>query len=60
MNQDIEIKKWKREFSDTKFTNWFFDELKNWINKYEDEVVKERLLRYIDIFEKHNESVEEN
>lgn len=58
---DEEIISWKDEFKDTLLEDgWSFYELKTWANSFEDEVVKERLLRYIDIFEKHNESVEEN
>ena len=57
---DEEIISWKEEFKDTLIEDWSFKELKTWANSFDDEEVKERLLRYIDIFEKHNESVEEN
>ncbi|RXJ90482.1 hypothetical protein CRV01_04800 [Arcobacter sp. CECT 8983] len=57
---DEKIISWKEEFKDTLIEDWSFEELKTWANSFEDEEVKDRLLRYIDIFEKHNESVEEN
>ncbi|WP_419773959.1 hypothetical protein [Halarcobacter sp.] len=57
---DEEIISWKDNFKDTLIKNWSFYELKTWANSFDDEVIKERLLRYIDIFEKHNESIEKN
>ncbi|RXK07091.1 hypothetical protein [Halarcobacter bivalviorum] len=57
---DEELISWKEEFKDILIEDWSFTELKTWANSFEDKEVKERLLRYIDIFEKHNESVEEN
>jgi TolA-binding protein len=57
-NQDEEIKEWKIKFKDTKLGNWSFNELKTWAGTLEDEV-KERVLRYIDIFENHNKNIEE-
>ncbi len=51
-NQDEKIKNWQIEFKDTKLKDWSFDELKSWAETLEGEV-KERVLRYIDIFEKH-------
>ncbi|MPL73551.1 hypothetical protein SDC9_19356 [bioreactor metagenome] len=51
-NQDEEIKNWQIKFKDVKLKDWSFDELKSWFETLEDEA-KERVLRYIDIFEKH-------
>ncbi|WP_419777668.1 tetratricopeptide repeat protein [Malaciobacter marinus] len=52
---DNKIEEWKKEFKDTSIIeNWSFSELKDWANSFEDKEVKERLLRYIDIFENHN------
>ncbi|MDN5094651.1 tetratricopeptide repeat protein [Aliarcobacter butzleri] len=51
-NQDEKIKNWQIEFKDTKFRDWSFDELKTWAETLQDEA-KERVLRYINIFEKH-------
>ncbi|MCT7615806.1 tetratricopeptide repeat protein [Aliarcobacter butzleri] len=51
-NQDEKIKNWQIEFKDTKLKDWSFDELKTWAETLEGEA-KERVLRYIDIFEKH-------
>ncbi len=58
--QDKEIDKWKSTFSDINLKDWHFNFITDWANSFEEEVIKERLLRYIDIFEKHNKSVEEN
>ncbi|MCG3657898.1 tetratricopeptide repeat protein [Aliarcobacter butzleri] len=52
-NQDEEIKNWQIEFKDVELGDWSFKELKTWAETLEDEV-KKRVLRYIDIFEKHN------
>ncbi len=51
---DNEIEEWKEEFKDTSIENWSFGELKDWANSFENQEVKERLLKYIDIFENHN------
>ncbi|MDN5113826.1 tetratricopeptide repeat protein [Aliarcobacter butzleri] len=51
-NQDEEIKNWQIEFKDVELGDWSFKELKTWAETLEDEV-KKRVLRYIDIFEKH-------
>ncbi|WP_323587681.1 tetratricopeptide repeat protein [Aliarcobacter butzleri] len=51
-NQDEEIKNWQIKFKDVKLKDWSFDELKSWVETLEDEA-KERVLRYIDIFEKY-------
>ncbi|MCG3660245.1 tetratricopeptide repeat protein [Aliarcobacter butzleri] len=51
-NQDEKIKNWQIEFKDTNLDDWSFNELKSWAKTLEGEV-KERVLRYIDIFEKH-------
>ncbi len=57
-NQDNEIKDWQMKFKDTKLTNdWSFEELKILSETLEDEA-KERVLRYIDIFENHNKNIE--
>ena len=56
-NQDDEIKEWKIKFNDTKLSNeWSFTELKTWSNTLESDA-KERILRYIDIFENHNKNI---
>ena len=57
-NQNKEIEEWQLKFKDTKLRDWSFDELKTWAESLEDEV-KERILRYIDIFENHNKNIEE-
>ncbi|RZV13536.1 hypothetical protein D3M61_06560 [Aliarcobacter butzleri] len=51
-NQDKEIEKWQLKFKDINLDDWSFNELKSWAETLEGEV-KERVLRYIDIFEKH-------
>ncbi|MCT7589021.1 tetratricopeptide repeat protein [Aliarcobacter butzleri] len=51
-NQDEEIKNWQIEFKDVKIKDWNFFELKTWAETLEDEA-KEKVLRYIDIFEKY-------
>ncbi|MCG3692597.1 coiled-coil domain-containing protein [Aliarcobacter butzleri] len=51
-NQDKEIEKWQLKFKDINLDDWSFDELKTWAETLQDEA-KERVLRYIDIFEKH-------
>jgi len=51
-NQDEKIKNWQIEFKDVELGDWSFKELKTWAETLEDEV-KKRVLRYIDIFEKH-------
>ena len=56
-NQDDEIKAWQIKFKDIKMENWSFDELKTWAETLEDEA-KERILKYIDIFENHNKNTE--
>ena len=56
-NQDEEIKKWQMKFKDTKLEDWSFKYLKNWARTLKDEV-KERIQRYIDIFENHNKNIE--
>lgn len=56
-NQDDEIKAWQIKFKDIKMENWSFDELKTWAETLEDES-KERILKYIDIFENHNKNTE--
>ncbi len=53
LNQDKEIKEWQVKYKDTKLVDWSFDELKTWVEKLEKEP-KERILRYIKIFENHN------
>ena len=52
-NQDDEIKEWQIKFKDVKLVNWSFDELETWADNLENEV-KERILRYIEIFVNHN------
>ena len=56
-NQDNEIKEWKIKFKDTKLKDWSFDELKTWVETLEDEA-KERVLKYIHIFENHNKNID--
>ena len=56
-SQDDEIKNWQIKFKDTKLKDWSFDELKTWAETLEDEV-KERVLKYIHIFENHNKNIE--
>lgn len=56
-NQDDEIEKWQLKFKDTSLDDWSFDELKSWVETLEKEA-KERILRYIDIFENHNKNIE--
>ncbi|MFW2591335.1 tetratricopeptide repeat protein [Aliarcobacter butzleri] len=51
-NQDEKIKNWQIKFKDVKLGNWSFHELKTWAETLEDQA-KERVLRYIDVFEKH-------
>lgn len=51
-NQDEEIKNWQIEFKDVELGDWSFKELKTWAETLE-EKPKKRVLRYIDIFEKH-------
>ncbi len=51
--QDDEIKEWQIKFKDIKLVNWSFDELESWAETLEDRV-KERILRYIEIFVNHN------
>ncbi|MFK2823747.1 tetratricopeptide repeat protein [Arcobacter sp. YIC-80] len=51
---DNEIEEWKEEFKDISIENWSFGELKDWANSFENQEMKERLLKYIDIFENHN------
>lgn len=51
--QDIETAQWKVEFKNVKLNDWNFDILKDWADKL-DTVPKERILGYIQIFEKHN------
>ncbi|MDD2887998.1 MAG: hypothetical protein PHY66_09350 [Aliarcobacter sp.] len=59
INQDVdeEVKDWKIKFKDMKFKNWSFNELKTWAETLEGEV-KERILKYIDIFENHNKNID--
>ena len=57
-NQDTEVKEWEKKFKDTKLKNWSFNELKTWAETLENDA-KERVLRYIDIFENHNKNIEE-
>lgn len=56
-NQDNEIEKWQIKYKDTKLGDWSFDELKTWAKTLENDA-KERILRYIDIFENHNKNIE--
>jgi tetratricopeptide (TPR) repeat protein len=56
-NQDEQIKKWQIKFKDTKLEGWSFKELKILSETLEGEV-KERILRYINIFENHNKNIE--
>ncbi|MFX4264777.1 tetratricopeptide repeat protein [Aliarcobacter butzleri] len=51
-NQDEKIKNWQIKFKDVELGDWSFHELKSWAETLEGEV-KERILKYIDIFEKH-------
>lgn len=51
--QGDEIKEWQIKFKDIKLINWSFDELESWAETLEDRV-KERILRYIEIFVNHN------
>ena len=57
-NQDDEIKNWQIKFKDIKLENWSFIELKIWAETFKSEE-KERLLRYINIFENHNKTIKE-
>ena len=57
-NQDDEIKDWQIKFKDVKLENWSFNELKIWAETFKSEE-KERLLRYINIFENHNKIIKE-
>jgi tetratricopeptide (TPR) repeat protein len=56
-NQNSEIKEWQVKFKDTRLGDWSFDELKTWAKTLENDV-KERILRYVDIFENHNKNIE--
>jgi tetratricopeptide (TPR) repeat protein len=56
-SQNDEIKNWQIKFKDTKLKDWSFDELKTWAQTLENDA-KERILRYIDIFENHNKNIE--
>lgn len=56
LNQEDEIKAWQIKFKDIKMENWSFLELKTWAETLENEA-KERILKYIDIFENHNKNI---
>ena len=49
--QDEEIKKWLEKYKDSHLDSWGFDELKSWAKNMKDKEVKERILKYIKIFE---------
>ncbi|PLY07657.1 MAG: hypothetical protein C0625_05630 [Arcobacter sp.] len=58
-NNDEKLKEWKRTYAKMSLSNlWSFNELKTWANSFEDEKIKERILRYIEIFENHNKTIE--
>ncbi len=60
-SQDTEIEKVQLEYKNVKIRkNWSFNELKTWANSFEDEKVKERLLKYLNIFENHNKNIKED
>jgi tetratricopeptide (TPR) repeat protein len=50
--QDNEIKIWLEKYEDMKFADWNFDELKSWSKTIKDCEAKERIEKYIAIFEK--------
>lgn len=54
---DDEIEIWKSKYDEV-LKGWSFIELKTWVQTLEKDA-KERVLRYIDIFENHNKNIEE-
>lgn len=53
---DDEIEIWKSKYDEV-LKGWSFIELKTWVQTLEKDA-KERVLRYIDIFENHNKNIE--
>jgi len=53
LNQDEALKTWQEKHNSYHFPDWSFDELRKWAYRIEDKETKERVSRYIDIFENH-------
>lgn len=49
--QDKEIKKWLIKYKNTKYKDWSFDELEEWIANKQD--INNRIKEYVSIFKKH-------
>lgn len=57
--QDTEIELWLENYIDVKFESWSFDELKSWAKTLENKEGRERIEKYISIFEKKLEKDKE-
>lgn len=55
-NQDKEIIDWKEKYKDVKFINWHFFEIRNWAKTIKDKEAKERIEKYIAIFEEKQQN----
>jgi len=62
LNQDEELATWKSEHKNYHFNDWSFQELRRWINRVEDKETRERVSKYINVFEghKYNQERKEN
>jgi len=47
------LNEWLEKYKDVTIGGWSFNELKEWINNYENKEIKEKLLEALDIFENH-------
>ena len=53
-NQDEALKNWKEENQNFSFSNWSFEELKQWNEQMEEGEQKDRIRIYLNEFEKYN------
>lgn len=52
-NQDNEINIWKEKYKYMSMEQWTFKELKSWADSFSEKETKERIIKYIEIFENH-------
>lgn len=57
VNQDEAIAQWQEKYKDYYFQNWSFDQLDDWNKRMEESGGKERVRKYLDAFENHNNTV---
>ena len=57
LNQDEALATWKEEHKEYRFKDWSFQELRRWINKVEDKETRERVVKYLDVFENYKYNI---